>query len=106
MKVSPSKSLTILTQIVGKHLMNITRIILLILILSLFGFGESNAQKKSKKESKKNIVMTKNILIFMILTVTMSCSGQNIVDSLETKAKNNQIPEKWNMELFNNDKKC
>ncbi len=49
--------------------------------------------------------MTKNILIFMILTVTMSCSGQNIVDSLETKAKNNQIPEKWNMELFNNDKK-
>jgi hypothetical protein len=41
----------------------------------------------------------------MILTVTMSCSGQNIVNSLETKAKNNQIPEKWNMELFNNDKK-
>lgn len=49
--------------------------------------------------------MTKNILIFMILIVTLSSTGQNRVDSLESKAKNNQIPEKWNMELFNNDKK-
>ncbi|MFT4832110.1 MAG: hypothetical protein ACI815_001761 [Psychroserpens sp.] len=49
--------------------------------------------------------MTKNILILMILTVTISCSGQSIIDSLESKAKNNQVPERWNMELFNNDKK-
>jgi hypothetical protein len=41
----------------------------------------------------------------MILTVTISCSGQSIIDSLESKAKNNQVPERWNMELFNNDKK-
>jgi hypothetical protein len=41
----------------------------------------------------------------MILIVSMSCSGQNIIDGLASKAKNNQIPEKWNMELFNNDKK-
>lgn len=40
----------------------------------------------------------------MIVT-TISCNGQNIVDSLKTKANNNQIPEKWNMELFNDDKK-
>ncbi len=49
--------------------------------------------------------MKKNILILMILITGMSGSGQNIVDSLKTKAKNNQIPENWNMELFNNDKK-
>ena len=41
----------------------------------------------------------------MILTVTISCSGQSIIDSLESKAKNNQVPERWNMELFNNDKR-
>ena len=49
--------------------------------------------------------MKNDILIFMILAITVSCSGQNIVDRLDTKSKNNQIPEKWNMELYNNDKK-
>jgi hypothetical protein len=49
--------------------------------------------------------MIKKILILLIFASAISCSGQNIVDSLGTKAKNNQIPEKWNMELFNNDKK-
>lgn len=48
--------------------------------------------------------MKKSILILIIFTVTVSCSRQRIITSLETKAKNNQIPEKWNMELFNNDK--
>lgn len=43
------------------------------------------------------------LIIFM--GVNICCSGQNIVDSLETKAINNQIPEKWNMELFTLDKK-
>ena len=49
--------------------------------------------------------MKKYILLIIIFANSVICSGQNIVENLETKAKNNQIPEKWNMELFNNDKK-
>jgi hypothetical protein len=44
------------------------------------------------------------ILTLIIFANAIICSGQNIIDSLETKAAHNQIPEKWNMELFNNDK--
>jgi len=44
------------------------------------------------------------ILTLLIFANIIICKGQNIIDTLETKAKNNQIPEKWNMELFNSDK--
>ncbi len=50
--------------------------------------------------------MNRIFLTLIIFTSINFCStGQNIVDSLETKAINNQIPEKWNMVLFNMDKK-
>jgi len=45
------------------------------------------------------------MLLTIVLFSTISiCSGQNIVDSLKTKAKNNQIPEKWDRKLFEYDK--
>jgi hypothetical protein len=41
----------------------------------------------------------------ILLTKIVICSGQNIVDSSENKLKHNQLPEKWNIKLFENDKK-
>lgn len=49
--------------------------------------------------------MTKNILILIILTFALKCSGQITLDSLEIRSQNNQLPEKWDVALFNNDKK-
>lgn len=48
--------------------------------------------------------MTKNILILIIFTFALKCSGQITLDSLEIKSQNNQLPEKWDVALFNNDK--
>ena len=49
--------------------------------------------------------MKRLLLTFLLFTNFIFCSGQNIIDTLETKAINNQIPEKWNIDLFNEDKK-
>lgn len=48
--------------------------------------------------------MRTKILFLLILVNTIICSGQNMIDSLETKAINNQLPERWNKELFKKDK--
>jgi len=47
--------------------------------------------------------MNRQILTFLLLLYVSICNGQSILESLERKAKNNQIPEKWNMELFTSD---
>ena len=49
--------------------------------------------------------MNRILLILLLLVNLPICKGQGIVDTLETKSENNQIPEKWNMKLFENDKK-
>lgn len=46
-----------------------------------------------------------NILTFLTLLFTLNSNAQTILDTLKTKAINNQNPEKWNNELFENDKK-
>lgn len=46
-----------------------------------------------------------NILKVLILLLTLNCNAQTVLDSLKIKALNNQEPEKWNNELFENDKK-
>lgn len=48
--------------------------------------------------------MRKILLAFVLVSTISICSGQSIIDSLKTKAKNNQIPEKWNRKLFDYDK--
>ncbi|MFA8434272.1 MAG: hypothetical protein ACEPOZ_07125 [Marinifilaceae bacterium] len=44
--------------------------------------------------------MSRQILTFLLLLYVSICNGQNNLERLEEKAKNNQIPEKWNMEMF------
>ena len=46
-----------------------------------------------------------NILTFLTLLLTLNSNAQTVLDTLKAKAKNNQNPEKWNNELFENDKK-
>jgi hypothetical protein len=39
--------------------------------------------------------------IFIILMLfSLNLQGQTLLDTLETKAKNNQIPDKWNVKLY------
>jgi hypothetical protein len=44
----------------------------------------------------------KQICSFFIISMLFSLNlqGQTLLDTLETKAKNNQIPDKWNVKLF------
>jgi hypothetical protein len=45
--------------------------------------------------------MKKNYSILIILmTLSLNLQGQTLLDTLETKAKNNQIPDKWNVKLL------
>ena len=46
-----------------------------------------------------------NILTFLTLLLTLNSNAQTVLDTLKAKATNNQNPEKWNNELFENDKK-
>ncbi len=46
-----------------------------------------------------------NILTVLALLLTLNSNAQTILDTLKTKAANNQNPEKWNKELFENEKK-
>jgi hypothetical protein len=39
-------------------------------------------------------------LFIFLMTLSLNAQGQTLLDTLEAKAKNNQIPEKWNMKLF------
>jgi hypothetical protein len=57
---------------------------------------------------------TKILILIIFVNTIIGCRQKNIdvlettvnpINNLETKAQHNQIPEKWNMELFNNDKK-
>lgn len=48
--------------------------------------------------------MKRTYLFIIICANAIICNGQGIIDSLENKARNNQIPEKWNLELFQKDK--
>ncbi|WP_394992869.1 hypothetical protein [Emticicia sp.] len=47
----------------------------------------------------KNIIL---VSIFL-LTIANKGFGQSILDTLRTKAENNQIPTKWNIDLFSKD---
>ncbi len=49
--------------------------------------------------------MKKLIIILLVLITNLSCRSQITVDSLKVKSENNQKPDKWNTELFENDKK-
>ncbi len=45
------------------------------------------------------------ILAFLSLFLSLNSNAQTVLDSLKAKATNNQNPNKWNKELFENDKK-
>ncbi len=45
------------------------------------------------------------ILTLLSLSISISSKAQTVLDTLKTKAINNQNPDKWNRELFENDKK-
>lgn len=49
--------------------------------------------------------MKKSIIVLIILATNLSCVAQTTIDSLRVKSINNQNPDKWNTELFENDKK-
>lgn len=49
--------------------------------------------------------MKRIFLLFLLMTNLSIGYGQSLMDTLENKMKNNQTPEKWNVELFENDKK-
>lgn len=49
--------------------------------------------------------MNKLIIALIFLATNLSCVAQTTIDSLMAKSINNQNPEKWNTELFENDKK-
>lgn len=50
--------------------------------------------------------MKQTFSILIILTLfSLNLQGQTLLDTLETKAKNNQIPDKWNRELYDQFKK-
>lgn len=40
------------------------------------------------------------LIILVLMAFTLKVQSQTLLDTLETKAKNNQIPDKWNMKLF------
>ncbi len=49
--------------------------------------------------------MNKPIIALIFLAAHLTCFAQTAIESLEMKVINNQNPEKWNMELFEKDKK-
>jgi hypothetical protein len=60
--------------------------------------------KQTGTDKPKTLKM-KNIFLasIFLLTVTTQGFGQTILDTLKTKAENNQIPDKWNIDLFSKD---
>ncbi|QTD38775.1 hypothetical protein JL193_05775 [Polaribacter batillariae] len=44
--------------------------------------------------------MNKVISTLILISIPILSTGQNLIDSLESKAINNQKPEKWNLELL------
>ena len=57
-------------------------------------------EKPPKQIGTNRLEMRYIFLAFALITLTHNSFGQTILDTLKSKAENNQIPEKWNNDLF------